>query len=42
VAAAAKVAGAHLITMDKDFAPLRGREGWMVTILDPKTALPLP
>ena len=41
VAAAAKVANAHLLTMDKDFLPLRGREEWTVTILDPKTALPL-
>ena len=41
VAAAAKVASAHLITMDKDFLPLRGRDGWTVTILDQKTALPL-
>ena len=41
VAAAAKVANAHLITMDKDFLPLRGRAGWTVTILDSKTALPL-
>jgi predicted nucleic acid-binding protein len=41
VAAAAKVANAHLITMDKDFLPLRGREGWTITILDSRTALPL-
>jgi predicted nucleic acid-binding protein len=42
VAAAANVAQAHLITMDKDFMPLRGLEGWAVTILDSRTALPLP
>lgn len=42
VGAAAQVANAHLLTMDKDFLPLRGREGWTVTVLDPKTALPLP
>lgn len=41
IAAAAKVASAHLITMDKDFLPLQGCEGWNVTILDSKTALPM-
>lgn len=42
VASAAQVANAHLLTMDKDFLPLRCREGWAVTVLDPKSALPLP
>jgi predicted nucleic acid-binding protein len=42
VAAAAKVANAQLLTMDKDFLPLRGREGWAVTVLDSKTAISLP
>ncbi len=42
IGAAARVADAHLITMDVDFLPLRGRSGWTVTVLDPKSALPLP
>lgn len=41
IAAAAAVTGAHLLTMDKDFQPLQGREGWRVTLLDIHTALPL-
>lgn len=32
IAAAVKVANAHLLTMDKDFLPLCGREGWCVTV----------
>jgi predicted nucleic acid-binding protein len=42
VGAAAKAAGAHLLTMDADFLPLRGRTDWMVTVLDERTALPRP
>jgi predicted nucleic acid-binding protein len=42
VAAAAHVAGAHLLTMDTDFLPLRARAGWLVTVLDDKTGLPRP
>jgi len=42
VGAAAKVTEAHLLTMDTDFLPLRGRPGWLLTILDDKTALPRP
>lgn len=41
IGAAAQVAQAHLLTMDKDFLPLRGRVGWNVTVLDPKMAQPL-
>ncbi len=41
IAAATAVTGAHLLTMDKDFEPLRGREGWRVSLLDIRTALPL-
>jgi len=42
VGAAAQVAQAHLLTIDKDFLPLRGRAGWSVTVLDERTALPVP
>lgn len=42
VAAATRATGAHLLTMDQDFLPLRGRSGWSITVLDPKTALPVP
>lgn len=42
VAAATRATEAHLLTMDQDFLPLRGRPGWSVTVLDPMTALPLP
>ena len=41
VGAAAKATGAHLLTMDKDFLPLRGAEGWNVTILDDHTGEPI-
>jgi hypothetical protein len=40
VGAAAGAADAHLLTMDMDFLPLRGRTGWQVTVLDDKTGLP--
>ncbi len=42
IGAAAKVAGAHLLTMDKDFLPLRGHAGWNVTVLDAHPGEPLP
>lgn len=42
VGATAHVAGAHLLTLDTDFLPLRRRPGWHVTVLDPGTALPVP
>ena len=42
IGAATQVAQAHLLTMDKDFLPLRGRAGWSVTVLDERTAQPLP
>src|SRR4029450_3949917 len=42
VGAAAQAAQAHLLTMDADFLPLRGRVGWMVTVLDTRTGLPRP
>ena len=42
VGAAAKATDAHLLTMDLDFLPLRGLPTWRVTVLDEKTALPLP
>jgi predicted nucleic acid-binding protein len=42
VGAAAHVARAHLLTMDVDFMPLVGRSDWRVTVLDPRTATPLP
>jgi predicted nucleic acid-binding protein len=42
VGAATHAAGAHLLTMDADFLPLRGRAGWQVTILDDRTGLPRP
>jgi predicted nucleic acid-binding protein len=38
--AAAHAADAHLLTMDTDFLPLRGRTGWQITVLDDKTGLP--
>lgn len=41
VGAAAKATGAHLLSMDKDFLPLRGAEGWNVTILDDHTGEPI-
>ena len=41
VGAATRATNSHLLTMDADFLPLRGRPGWLVTVLDPKTALPL-
>jgi predicted nucleic acid-binding protein len=40
VGAAARAADAHLLTMDTDFVPLRGRPGWEITVLDDKTGLP--
>lgn len=42
VAAAGCASGSHVLTTDKDFLPLRGREDHQVTVLDEKTALPLP
>lgn len=42
VGAAAYATQAHLLTMDTDFLPLRGRTGWHLTVLDDKTALPRP
>ena len=39
VGAAAHAADAHLLTMDTDFLPLRGRAGWSITVLDDKTGL---
>lgn len=42
VGAATRATNSHLLTMDTDFLPLRSRPGWLVTVLDPKTALPLP
>ncbi len=42
VAAAVRATGAHLLTMDLDFMPLRGRPGWSITVLDPKSARPIP
>ena len=41
VGAAAKAAGAHLLTMDKDFLPLREAAGWAVTVLDERTGEPI-
>lgn len=40
VGAATRATEAHLLTMDVDFLPLRGRTGWLVTILDARTGLP--
>jgi predicted nucleic acid-binding protein len=40
VGAAAHAADAHLLTMDTDFLPLRGRAGWLITVLDDKNGLP--
>lgn len=42
VGAATRVADAHLLTTDTDFLPLRSRPGWRVTVLDPRTASPVP
>jgi predicted nucleic acid-binding protein len=42
VGAAAYAAEAHLLTMDADFLPLRGRAGWVVTVLDDRTGSPRP
>ena len=42
IGAAARVSQSHLLTMDKDFLPLRGLPGWNLTVLDSKTALPVP
>jgi predicted nucleic acid-binding protein len=42
VGAAAHATGSHLLTMDKDFLPLRGRSGWLVTVLDSRSGFPLP
>jgi predicted nucleic acid-binding protein len=42
VGAAANAADGHLLTMDMDFLPLRGRAGWQITILDDRTGLPRP
>jgi predicted nucleic acid-binding protein len=39
VGAATRAAEAHLLTMDADFLPLRGRPGWLVTVLDERTGL---
>ena len=41
VGAAAKAAGAHLLSMDKDFLPLRKVAGWNVTILEDHTGEPI-
>jgi tRNA(fMet)-specific endonuclease VapC len=40
IGAAAHATQSHLLTMDTDFLPLRGLEGWSVTVLDPHTAIP--
>src|SRR6185503_6143148 len=40
VGATAHAADAHLLTMDTDFLPLRGRIGWQITVLDDRTGLP--
>jgi predicted nucleic acid-binding protein len=40
VGAATRAADAHLLTMDTDFLPLRGRAGWQITVLDEKTGRP--
>ena len=40
VGAAIFATQSHLLTMDDDFLPLRGRDGWLVTVLDPRSALP--
>ena len=42
VAQGPHAADAHLLTMDTDFLPLRGRAGWSITVLDDKTGLPRP
>jgi len=42
VGAAARATNSHLLTMDTDFVPLRTVAGYMVTVLDANTALPLP
>ena len=42
VGAAAYATESHLLTMDRDFLPLRGRSGWQISVLDAKTAIPLP
>lgn len=42
VGAATFATQTHLLTMDEDFLPLRGREGWLTTVLDPRTAIALP
>lgn len=42
VGAATRASGAHLLTMDTDFLPLRGLPGWQVTVLDAKTGFPRP
>jgi predicted nucleic acid-binding protein len=42
IGAAAFATASHLLTMDADFLPLRGRPGWTLTVLDPISALPVP
>jgi len=42
IGAAARAAEAHVLTMDADFLPLRGRAGWLVTVLDERSGLPRP
>jgi len=42
VGAAAFATQSHLLTMDTDFLPRRGRAGWLVTVLHPTSALTLP
>lgn len=41
VGAAARATDSHLLTMDRDFLPLRSTPGWRVTVLDDQTGLPL-
>ena len=42
VGAAARASQSHLLTMDTDFLPLRGMDGWSVSVLDHATGLPMP
>jgi predicted nucleic acid-binding protein len=42
IAAAALATRSHLLTMDRDFLPLRNRADFVVTILDAGSGLPLP
>jgi len=41
VGAAVRATSSHLLTMDRDFTPLRDVDDFAVTILDANTALPL-